>query len=142
LICLGGIVPGIVILYLWPIAKQEQTELSEILAMLNLKNVSFILFAIYASIVNPFLEESFWRGCFNSGALHPNVIDMLFAGYHALVVSPVLKAPFVLLVFLAMIFVGWFFRMLYRITGGLAIPLLTHIIADIAILFAIWRIMQ
>jgi hypothetical protein len=39
-------------------------------------------------------------------------------------------------------FVGWIFRNIYRLTSGLVIPLLTHIVADIAILYALWKIMQ
>lgn len=139
---LGGLVPGIVILLLWPISKREHVDLFEILTMLNLKDGFFILFAIYACLVNPFLEELFWRGCFKNPTLWPNIIDILFAGYHALVVIPILKAPFVFLIFLAMVCVGWLFRILYRFNRGLLIPLMTHIVADIAILFAVWKIIR
>lgn len=142
LICLGGLVPGIVILYLWPLVRGEQVDLAKTLATLNLNGQLFIFFAAYAYLVNPFLEESFWRGCFKNETRRPNAIDMLFAGYHALAVFPVLKLPFVCFVFAAMTVVGWLFRTLYRHTGGLLTPLLLHIIADISILYAIWKIMQ
>ena len=142
LICLGGLLPGVVILLLWPTAKSESVKIAQLFESINLSGTSFIVFALYACFVNPFLEESFWRGCFKNQTLWPNTVDMLFAGYHALAVFPVLKAPFVVLVFLAMTFVAWFFRTLYRLTGGLAIPLLTHIIGDIAILYTLWKIMQ
>ncbi|MHC4524046.1 MAG: CPBP family glutamic-type intramembrane protease [Planctomycetota bacterium] len=142
LICLGGLLPGVVILFLWPIAKSESIKIDELFETINLTGTSFIVFALYACFVNPFLEESFWRGCFNSKAVMPNIVDVLFAGYHALAVFPVLKPVFVFLIFLTMAFVGWLFRTLYRISCGLAIPLLTHIIADIAILYAVWKIIQ
>ncbi len=142
LICLTGLVPGVIILYLWPIAKLEQVDLSQTLAMLNLDSQLFKLFAVYACLVNPFLEESFWRGCFKNDTRWPSFVDVLFAGYHGLAVFPVLNTGFVLFIFAAMVFVGWIFRTLYRVTGGLLIPLVTHIIADIAILWALWKIIS
>lgn len=140
LLAVGGLVPGIVILYFWPIARQESVELSGVLEALNLGPGWFPLFAVYSCLVNPFLEEAFWRGGFQNRSLWPTPVDALFAGYHALAVIPVLKWPFVLLVLLALIFVGWLFRTVYRRSGGLAIPLLTHFMADIAILYAVGRL--
>ena len=72
----------------------------------------------------------------------PGPVDAFFAGYHAIVLIPVIKPVFVGLAFLALMFVGWAFRNIYRLTGGLAIPLLTHIVADVAILYAVWKLMQ
>ena len=142
LLCLGGVLPGIVIFTCWPIAAREGSDPIKTLSMLNLGQNIFLTFAIYACLINPLLEESFWRGCFKNQARWPNGVDVLFAGYHALSVFPVLKPFFVLFVFAAMIFVGWLFRNIYRLTKGLIIPLITHIIADITILYAIWQIMQ
>jgi membrane protease YdiL (CAAX protease family) len=142
LICLGGLLPGVFIFFLWPFAKQETANLDQLMESVNLTNTSFTVFALYACFINPFLEESFWRGCFNPGAWPPSYIDALFSGYHAIVLIPVVKPIFVLLAFMALMCVGWVFRNIYRLTGGLVIPLLTHIVADIAILYAVWKIMQ
>ena len=142
LVCLGGLLPGVVIYFLWPIAKLESVDLAQLMESVNLTNTSFTIFALYACIVNPFLEESFWRGCFKPGLWSLNPVDALFAGYHAIVLIPVVKPIFVLLSFMALMCVGWIFRNIYRLTGGLAICLLTHIVADIAILYAVWKIMQ
>jgi len=142
LICLGGLLPGVVIFFLWPIAKLESVDLAQLMESVNLTNTSFAIFALYACFVNPFLEESFWRGCFKPGSWIPSYIDALFAGYHAILLMPVVKLTFVLLSFVTLMFVGWIFRNIYRLTSGLAISLLTHIVADIAILYAVWKIMQ
>lgn len=141
LICIGGILPGIIIYYFWPIARLNSVDLIEIMKSLELSNTSFLFFAVYSCLINPFLEESFWRGCFKPKTWFPDYIDGLFAGYHAIILLPVVKPLFVLLSFLALAFVSWFFRLLFRRTGGLLIPLITHIIADMAILFALWKIM-
>ncbi len=142
LICLGGLLPGVVILFFWPFAKQETVDLAQLMGSVNLTNTSFTVFVLYSCFVNPFLEESFWRGCFKPKSWLPGPVDALFAGYHAIVLIPVVKPTFVLFSFAALMCVGWIFRNIYRLTGGLAIPLLTHIIADIAILYAVWKIMQ
>ena len=142
LVCLGGLLPGIVIIYCWPVAKPEEANLSELFSMLSLNKELFAVFAVYACLINPFLEESFWRGCFKSRSVLPTPVDALFAGYHAIAVYPAVKPVFAVFLFFVMTFVGWLFRYLYNFTGGLLIPLLTHIIADIAILYAFWMIMQ
>lgn len=139
--CLAGLLPGVVIFLLWPIAKWDSVDLVQAMKSVNLTNRSFVVFALYACVVNPFLEESFWRGCFKFKSWMPNYVDAFFAGYHAIVLIPVVKPIFVLLSFIALTTVGWLFRNIYRLTGGLAICLLTHIIADIAILWAVWKIM-
>ena len=142
LICLGGLLPGVVIFFLWPIAKLESINLAQLMESVNLTYTTFTLFALYSCFINPFLEESFWRGCFKPRSWTPNLIDALFAGYHAVVLIPVVKPVFVLLSFMALMCVGWAFRNIYRLTGSLSIGLLTHIVADIAILWAVWKIMQ
>ncbi len=142
LICLGGLLPGVIIFFLWPIAKLESVDLAQLMESVNLTHTSFTVFTLYACFVNPFLEESFWRGCFKPGSWIPSYIDALFAGYHAILLIPVVRSIFVLLAFMALMCVGWMFRNIYRLTSGLAISLLTHIVADIAILYAVWKIMQ
>ena len=142
LICLGGLLPGVLIFFFWPFAKLESVDLAQVMESVNLTNTSFAIFALYACFVNPFLEESFWRGCFKPGSWIPSYIDALFAGYHAILLIPVVRSIFVLLAFMALMCVGWIFRNIYRLTSGLAISLLTHIVADIAILYAVWKIMQ
>ena len=141
-ISLGGLIPGIVILLLWPYAKQPAVNLAELMGQVNLSDVSFTVFVFYACLVNPFLEESFWRGCFKPASWRPVPIDVLFAWYHTILLIPVLKPGFVVLSFVALMLVSWIFRNIYRLTGGLAIPLLIHIVADISIFFAVWKIIQ
>lgn len=141
-LCLGGLLPTIVILMVWPIAKVESVDIADLFELVGLSKIAFCVFAFYACLVNPFLEESFWRGCFQPTLKRPAFIDLFFGGYHAIIVIPVLKLPFVILTFALMACVSWIFRNIYRLAGGLAIPLGIHIIADIAILAAVWKIIQ
>jgi membrane protease YdiL (CAAX protease family) len=139
-IIVGGIVPGFVIVYGWPVAKTAGIDLPNTLASLNMGGPMLLVFALYACFVNPILEEAFWRGSFEKGSIRPNAVDALFAGYHAVAIAPVVKPLFAVLLFAALVFTAWLFRQLYRLTGGLLIPFITHVIADIAILYAIWSV--
>lgn len=141
-ICLGGIVPGFVILAAWPMARAEHVELADLMTTLHVNKPLFIAFSIYACLVNPLLEEGFWRGCFDNRSIRPNGVDILFAGYHALAVCVILKPPFVVVLLAAMTFAGWLFRTLYRLSDSLLPALLLHSIADIAILYAIWKLIE
>lgn len=136
----GGLVAGAVVLYGWPLAAGEQVDLARLLAGLHFGPPWFFLFAVYACLVNPLLEEAFWRGCFRNRSHWPTAVDGLFAGYHALAVVPIVTPVFAAGVFAAMTFVGWLFRALARRSGGLLVPVLTHLVADAAILYAVWRI--
>ncbi len=142
LMCLGGLLPAAIIVWLWPIAKLDAVEITGLFEMIHLPKGPFMIFALYACLVNPLLEESFWRGCFSNQSRKPNYVDLLFAGYHALILAAVLKPAFVVAAFVALAGASWLFRNMYRLTGGLLIPLLAHLIADIAIFAAVWKILQ
>jgi membrane protease YdiL (CAAX protease family) len=142
LIALGGLLPGAMIYFFWPYAKQSGVNIEHIMASVHLSNASFAFFVVYSCFVNPILEESFWRGCFPGQSQLPGWVDGLFAGYHAVILIPVVRPVFVLLSFPALSGVSWIFRMLYRRTGGLAIPLVSHLVADIAILWAVWKMIH
>lgn len=142
LFILGGLTTGVIILVFWPLAVRSSVDLSHLLALLRLGPPWFLIFAAYACLVNPILEEAFWRGGFENRSPRPTAVDAAFAAYHALAVVPILKPHFVLLVFAAMTFVAWLFRALARRTGGLLTPYLVHLAADIAILAALWSIIR
>jgi membrane protease YdiL (CAAX protease family) len=94
-------------------------------------------FAVYFCVVNSFVEELFWRGLLGNTSvkLHPN--DLYFAGYHALVLAAFTDLVWSLPVFVACAFAGWLWRMLRSATGGLFIPIITHLVADVGIVIAV-----
>ena len=48
-------------------------------------STSWLLFIAYFSLVNPFIEEYFWRGVLGSNTKKFYIGDLVYAGYHALV---------------------------------------------------------
>ena len=55
---------GVVIVTIWPMAKLDHVNLSIVLTSLGLSRTLWLVSRIFVLTVNPFLEEAFWRGCF------------------------------------------------------------------------------
>ncbi len=115
-------------------------DLSSRLAALGLSGRVWIPFIAYFSFVNPFIEEYFWRGFLGSDAKGFYPGDLVYAGYHALVLAG--KAPLEVVVFgvSCLTFVGWFWRQAAREDSGLLASVLGHMAADFAILFTVYRV--
>ncbi|UCE66247.1 MAG: hypothetical protein JSU85_15615, partial [Candidatus Zixiibacteriota bacterium] len=76
---------GLPLYLLWPFAGIEGLELSEALREFGLYGNSWIVFMIYYCISTPILEEIFWRGYLSVPNRYPSGPDILFAGYHIIV---------------------------------------------------------
>lgn len=99
----------------------------------------FIAFALYSSLVNPILEELCWRELVHpaGGDLNrPHLRDFEFMAYHLFAVHFLFPGRLEMLAAAAVTLVSasWIWRMLRERLGGLAIPVLSHALADFAIL--------
>lgn len=129
---------GVTIYLFWPYAKLTAIDLSTILNTYILNGISGGLFALYSIIINPILEELFWRGCFNPSLRKPALIDLAFAGYHGLALTLVLQPTYIIAAIGFLTGVSWLFRYLKHYNQGLAIPYVMHLAADISIITSIW----
>lgn len=121
---------------LWPIAVPTGLALEDALAALGLAELA-VPFAAYSLIANPALEELFWRGLLADPRPGPAPVDLLFAGYHALVLMLFLPGLWVLLAVTALAAASWIWRRTAASSGGLAIPWLTHLAADLAVVIGV-----
>lgn len=128
---------GAVLYAVWPMLASE-AELSARLAGVGITKASWTWFAIYFCTVNPVVEEALWRGFIGSDCSGLQLNDVLFGGYHGLVVSAFVGPIWILPVVAACTFAGWFWRMLRLRSGGLAIPWLTHLAADASVAAAVY----
>jgi len=131
--CSGG-----AIFLLWPYAKLENVNLVSTLAEYGLSGAACYIFVGVSTIVNPLLEELFWRGCFENEPAKPAFIDVVFAGYHVLALVLVIKMPIALLGFVVLFAVSWCLRFMRHKLGGLAVPYVAHLTADISIVAGIY----
>jgi membrane protease YdiL (CAAX protease family) len=129
---------GVVIFFLWPYSKLENVNLTSTLAEYGLSGATCYIFVAVATILNPLLEELFWRGCFQNDATRPAFIDAVFAGYHVLALVLVITAPITILAFVVLFAASWWLRFMKHKFGGLAVPYIAHLTADVSIVAGIY----
>lgn len=81
-----GAAGGLVFYILWPWLGIAATYKSTLMS-LGLDNASFSLFMVYFIAFNAWLEELYWRGYLGSEGCFPEFLDILFGGYHLLVLA-------------------------------------------------------
>ncbi len=94
----------------------------------------------YFSLINPLLEEYFWRAFLGSDTKGFYIGDLLYAGYHALVLINKVSYFTIIFSIACLTFVGWLWRKIKREDDGLLAPVLGHMAADISILTAVYLI--
>jgi hypothetical protein len=86
---------------------------------LGLNEPSWAGFIAYFSLVNPFIEEYFWRGVLDDGARGLRAVDFLYAGYHALILWGRVHFLSIIFSLTVLVFAGWFWRQISRLDKGL-----------------------
>ena len=133
---------GVVIYLSWPIAKIDGVELINVFERFGVLGSAGAVFAVYAVIVNPVLEEILWRGYLFDERKGLCWVDAAFAGFHVMLLTIVLKSFPCVGGFFVMCFAGWMFRTLRRRLGGLGVAWLMHLVADVSILVGIYFLLQ
>lgn len=95
--------------------------------------------ACFASLIliHPGLEELFWRGAMARSSPRPVTEDVIFAGYHAMVLVYFLSWPWVAVATAAIAVTAWMWRRTAAASGGLLLPVVSHMAADLGILGAV-----
>lgn len=122
------------IFFLWQHMESGETSLKVKLTDLGLQGASWYFFVVYFSTVQPFLEELYWRGYLDSKHRYLCWSDLAFAGYHMLVLVWFIKLPWLAASFIVLSIAAWAWRYAAGKLGGLAVPLLSHIVADTSIM--------
>jgi len=106
---------------------------------LGLNSSNWMAFIAYFSLVNPFIEEYFWRGYLGNTTNGLYLSDFLYAGFHALVLMDKMPTDSIMYSLTVLTFAGWFWRQIARADQGLLAPVLGHMAADFTILTAVYR---
>ena len=112
------------------------------MAQLGLTSSILPAFLTYFSLVNPFLEEYFWRAFHGNDMKGFYIGDLLYAGYHGIVLInhvPVLVTVFAVA---CLTFIGWFWRQVKREDHGQLAPVLGHMAADFSVMMAAYLIIR
>ena len=135
LLCGGA---GIGLYFLWGIFGIAN-DLPAQLKSIGLTSSSWPLFIAYFALVNPFVEEYFWRAYLGGATKTLYVSDLIYAGFHGMILINKAPLPSIVFALAILTFVGWFWRQLYRKDEGLLAAVLGHMAADFTILLTIYR---
>jgi hypothetical protein len=106
---------------------------------LGLHTSTWPAFIAYFALVNPFVEEYFWRGYLGNPTKGLCTYDFVYAGFHVLVLINKVRSGSIIFGLLVLTFAGWFWRQISREDHGLLAAVLGHMLADFTILMAVYR---
>jgi hypothetical protein len=135
---LGGSA-GVLLYFLWPFLGNLQ-NLRTYLASIGLTSATWPFFLAYFCLVNPWLEECFWRGYLGSPSKSLTAMDLLFAGYHLLVLYGIISLGWLVLTAVVLTLTAWLWRQTARASGGLLIASLSHLAADLSVLLVAYSL--
>jgi hypothetical protein len=131
---------GITLYFLWNYFGFA-TDLPAQVESLGLNRTNWIPFIAYFALVNPWVEEYFWRGYLGSTTTAPYVSDFLYSGFHGLILLNKVQTASIFFGLTALVVAGWFWRQIARKGGGLLAPVLGHMAADLTILLVVyWKL--
>jgi membrane protease YdiL (CAAX protease family) len=116
----------------------DGATLREALARAGLHGAGLIAFLAWLALIHPTLEELCWRGMLLTRERHPAGRDAAFAAYHVPVIAIYGGVLMAALAFAVLVFVAWLWRTVAIRSGGLAAPILGHLVANTSVALAIW----
>jgi len=129
---------GIALYFLWG-QFRFAGDLPAQVESLGLTSSSWIPFIAYFALVNPFVEEYFWRGYLGSDTKKLHVSDFMYSGFHALIMIGRVREDAILFGLSMLVLAGWFWRQVAREDHGLLAPVLGHMAADFTILMTVYN---
>jgi len=137
LLCAGS---GVTLFLFWD-GFGLASDLPDQVQMLGLNSSNWIPFIAYFALVNPLIEEYFWRGYLGSEAAHFTASDFLYSGFHGMILVGKVQAGTMVYSLVVLLIAGWFWRQIARLDRGLLAPVLGHMAADLSILLAVyWQV--
>lgn len=132
-----GLMAGFGLWLAWPLTGIPADYPARV-ESLGLHGETWLPFIAYFTIINPFLEEPYWRGILGSNSRLPQPVDFLFAGYHVFILALFASPLWVLVGFLILAGAGWLWRQAARHTNSLLPAVLFHALADFSILLVLY----
>ena len=134
---LVGLSGGLLLYLLWPLLSVPE-DIYLYLSSIGMNEQTWPVFLAYFITINPLIEEYYWRGYLASATKCLTLNDLLFSGYHLLVLAGHMEAIWLFAVFFVLAIGAWFWRQMNRLNGGLLASTVSHIAADIAVMLTIY----
>jgi hypothetical protein len=128
---------GILLYFLWPFLTVPN-NISVYLENIGLTESTWPLFLAYHILINPWIEEYYWRRYLGSELKRLVSNDLLFAGYHILVLAGNMDVVWLVACFVVLSGAAWFWRQATRVSQGLFSSTASHFAADLTVMLAIY----
>ncbi len=136
-LALSGLVAGFGLWFAWPLTGIPADYPLRV-ELLGLRQDTWLPFMAYFILVNPFLEEIYWRGILGSDSPLPQPVDFLFAGYHLIILALFVLPLWGCIGFFVLAGAGWLWRQISRCAKSLLPTTLFHALADASILLVLY----
>ncbi len=136
MVVLGGM-GGLLLFLFWPLLGIP-SDIDQNLHDLGLTAATWPYFIGYFILINPWLEELYWRGYLDQGDKRITLNDVLFSGYHILVMVGVVSLMWIIIVFVILSLGAWFWRQINHLSQGLSTSIASHLAADAGIILTIY----
>lgn len=113
-------------------------DFSARVAALGLAGWAWLPFIAYFTMVNPWMEEAYWRDALTSHSPYPALVDFLFAGYHLIILNSFVTPIWMFYAFVILVGASWQWRQVLRYTGSLLPAVFSHMLADLSILLVLY----
>jgi hypothetical protein len=133
---LGG-AGGFLLYLLWPLLAIPK-DISLYLQNIGLTSSMWPYFLVYFILVNPWLEECYWRGYLGSNSQNITLNDLLFSGYHIIVLAGKIDIIWLVIIFFILSLGAWFWRQANRWNQGISASIISHIVADASVILTIY----
>ena len=134
---LAGAGGGILLYILWPLLSVPD-DINSYIRSIGLNERIWPVFLTYFILINPLIEEYYWRGYLAGSAKGIALNDLLFSGYHMIVLAGQMETIWLIVVFFSLTIEAWFWRQMNRLNGGLLASTISHITADITVIMTIY----
>jgi hypothetical protein len=132
-----GLAGGLLLYLIWPLLAVPG-DIDLYLENIGLTEAAWPYFIAYFIVINPWIEEYYWRGYLGSNSKRIILNDLLFAGYHILVLMGKMNIIWLIAIFVVLSLTAWLWRQSNRMNKGLITSIVSHITADISVILAIY----
>ncbi len=131
-----GLLGGLGLWLVWPFAGLDGVYAQTVYS-LGLKDSAWLLFIAYFTLVNPWLEEWFWRGFLADTSRGPSGVDAAFGGYHLFILVLFVSPGWMMTAFIVLLVTAWVWRRASQKDRSLLPAVIAHMLADFSILLVL-----
>ncbi len=133
----AGACAGLLLYMLWP-SLGFINDPDSYVRTIGLNERTWPAFLAYFILTNALIEEYYWRGYLGSVGKRIGLNDLMFAGYHVLVLASLIEPVWLLGAFVCLTAGAWLWRQMNHLNGGLLASTVSHLTADATVILTVF----